>query len=291
MKRKIIRIRRKLRDTFRFAKKNYKMIVSVIVVVLLVVVCLSSVISERSKIYQDTGRMIAITPLYDEPAMAPAYARTPYTALELTEEAKKASGFVNDDVGAFSGTKTLTEQEQKDKAALEALLASSENSVAGSSVRERAEARLKKYQLNKKQTINSNTTVTITQNATATAGTGGGNVGQVIMAKSGQNGAYLGRFLITAYCPCIECCGKTDGVTACGRIATSNHTLAADASVPFYTKLIINGQVYEVEDRGGAINGNHLDMFFNSHSEAMQWGTKYCDVYLYSENGSSDSSN
>ena len=36
-----------------------------------------------------------------------------------------------------------------------------------------------------------------------------------------------------------------------------------------------------VEDRGGAINGNHIDIFFNTHSEALQFGTKYADVYLY----------
>ena len=287
MRRKIINLRRKIRDTRRFAKKNYKAIVSVVVIVILVFACLSSVISERSKMYQDTGRMIALTPLYDEPAMAPAYARVPYTSLNLTAEAKAASGFINDDVGAFADSKTLSEQQKKDKAALEALLASNENSVSGSTARDRAEARLKKYQLNKMQTINTNTNVTITHNTTASSGgASGGNVGQVIMAKAGESGAYLGRFLITGYCPCVSCCGKTDGVTASGKIATSNHTLAADGSVAFGTKLVINGQVYEVEDRGGAINGYHLDMFFNSHAEALQWGKQYCDVYLYDASSS-----
>lgn len=47
--------------------------------------------------------------------------------------------------------------------------------------------------------------------------------------------------------------------------------------VPFGTKLMINGQVYTVEDRGTAYG--HVDMFFGSHSEARAFGVQYVDVY------------
>ena len=41
-----------------------------------------------------------------------------------------------------------------------------------------------------------------------------------------------------------------------------------------------NGGVYVVEDRGGAIRGNRIDIFFSSHSKALDWGVRYCDVYV-----------
>ena len=92
---------------------------------------------------------------------------------------------------------------------------------------------------------------------------------------------YVGSFKVTGYCSCSSCCGKSNGITASGTKATAGRTIAADTSkYPFGTKLVIDGHTYTVEDRGGAINGNRLDMFFNSHSEALQWGVRYCDVYI-----------
>ena len=32
--------------------------------------------------------------------------------------------------------------------------------------------------------------------------------------------------------------------------------------------------IYTVEDRGGAITGNKIDVFFNSHSEALKFGRR-----------------
>lgn len=92
---------------------------------------------------------------------------------------------------------------------------------------------------------------------------------------------YVGSFKITGYCSCSSCCGKSNGITASGTKATAGRTIAADTSkYPFGTKMVIDGHTYTVEDRGGAINGNRIDMFFSSHSEALQWGVRYCDVYI-----------
>ena len=85
-------------------------------------------------------------------------------------------------------------------------------------------------------------------------------------------------YKITAYCPCAKCCGKTNGRTASGTTATAGRTVAASSKFAFGTKLNIGGHVYTVEDRGGAINGNKIDIFVNTHAEALQWGVRYLNV-------------
>lgn len=85
-------------------------------------------------------------------------------------------------------------------------------------------------------------------------------------------------YKVTAYCSCAKCCGKTNGITASGTKATAGRTVAASAKFAFGTKLNIGGQIYTVEDRGGAIQGNKIDIFVNSHSEALQWGVRYLPV-------------
>ncbi len=95
-----------------------------------------------------------------------------------------------------------------------------------------------------------------------------------------QSGISLGKYKITAYCGCALCCGKSTGRTASGAIARANHTVAAPGNFAFGTKLKINGIVYTVEDRGGAIKGNKIDIYFSSHSAALAFGTKYANVEI-----------
>ena len=85
-------------------------------------------------------------------------------------------------------------------------------------------------------------------------------------------------YKITAYCSCAKCCGKTNGITASGRKAKAGRTIAAPRGFKFGTKLSINGKTYIVEDRGGAIKGNRIDLYVNSHSEALRWGVRYLPV-------------
>lgn len=101
--------------------------------------------------------------------------------------------------------------------------------------------------------------------------------------KSADSLDYLGTFVATGYCACSRCCGSyANGVTASGRTATANHTIAVDTSViPMGTQVVINGIVYTAEDTGGAIKGKRIDIFFASHSSALQWGRRKVDVYLY----------
>ena len=112
-----------------------------------------------------------------------------------------------------------------------------------------------------------------------------------VYADPSMNGyECLGTYLTTGYCPCARCCGKTNGITANGSVAKANHTVAADTGVlPFGTQIVINGKVYTVEDRGGAIRGNRIDIYFTNHQEALNYGKRYVRVYRYvgtSENAS-----
>jgi 3D (Asp-Asp-Asp) domain-containing protein len=85
----------------------------------------------------------------------------------------------------------------------------------------------------------------------------------------------------TAYCACAECCGKWateggGGITASGHPAEQGVTIAADWSVfPKGTCLIIKGIGRRiVQDTGSAIKGAKLDVFFDSHQEALEFGVK-----------------
>lgn len=109
----------------------------------------------------------------------------------------------------------------------------------------------------------------------------GGQTAEPVYATT--TGASLGTFGITAYCTCRICCGVYSGGnrTASGTVPTANRTIAVDTNViPFGTKVVINGQVYVAEDRGGAIKGNRIDMFFMTHQEALNWGRRTMEVYL-----------
>ena len=91
---------------------------------------------------------------------------------------------------------------------------------------------------------------------------------------------YLGTYYITGYDTCYSCCGKTDGITASGAYATVGRTIAAPSNLPFGTRLYIDGIGERVvEDRGGSISGQRLDILCNNHSECYAV-TGYYDVYI-----------
>lgn len=87
--------------------------------------------------------------------------------------------------------------------------------------------------------------------------------------------------IATAYCPCVKCCGKNDGITATGVKAKANHTVAADPNVlPYGTEIVIGENTYIVEDCGGAVNGEKIDIFFNTHSEALSFGRQKLTILV-----------
>lgn len=107
----------------------------------------------------------------------------------------------------------------------------------------------------------------------------------------------LGEYRLTAYCACEKCCGywatvrplDEDGnpivYTANQSVAKQGVTVAADTNVlPFGTVLLIDGHEYIVQDRGGAVKGNHIDIYFESHEEALQFGVQYKEIFIKEKN-------
>lgn len=92
----------------------------------------------------------------------------------------------------------------------------------------------------------------------------------------------------TGYCSCSQCTGPGDGtVTASGARTKANHTIAASSQFSFGTEFYIpyfsknsNRGIFEVEDRGGAIKGNRIDIYFNTHEEALKFGRRTLKVYV-----------
>ena len=88
-------------------------------------------------------------------------------------------------------------------------------------------------------------------------------------------------YTCTAYCPCYKCSGSYGGTTSTGKKATAGHTIAVDPhTIPYGTKVKIKGKWYTAEDCGGAIKGKRIDIYFNSHQEALQFGRQTLKVKI-----------
>ena len=99
--------------------------------------------------------------------------------------------------------------------------------------------------------------------------------------ESGTGLVPLGVFKTTGYCPCKGCSEGWGRHTCTGAIAKAGHTIAVDPRIiPYGSKVMINGVVYTAEDRGGAVRGNHIDIFFDTHAETRMHGTQNAEVYL-----------
>ena len=114
---------------------------------------------------------------------------------------------------------------------------------------------------------------------------------------------YERTMTVTAYCDCKQCTGwkrnwrlqpvfaegpnkgekKKVGQTASGTKAKRG-TIAADTKFyPFGTQMYVPGYGKgRVEDVGGAIKGDHIDLFFDDHDDALRWGRREMKVTIWS---------
>ena len=86
-----------------------------------------------------------------------------------------------------------------------------------------------------------------------------------------------GEFTVnaSAYTAAADECGKSDGITASGLKVKEKRTIACPPNFPLGTKLKIKGMgTYTCEDRGGAIKGNHIDIYMETKKEAFAFGRR-----------------
>ena len=98
----------------------------------------------------------------------------------------------------------------------------------------------------------------------------------------------------TAYCSCVKCCEvwskdhpSRQGTdyeqhTTLGTVPTAGRTIAVDPEViPLGSKVVLNGHEYVAEDTGSGVKGNHIDVYFDSHEAALDWGVKTMEVQVF----------
>ncbi len=94
---------------------------------------------------------------------------------------------------------------------------------------------------------------------------------------------FLGVFQITGYCGCEKCCGKwSDGfLTKSGTRPQAKHTIATDPKIlPLGSEVKIDGIVYTAEDTGKKVKDNTIDIYFETHEQALNFGRQEKEVYL-----------
>lgn len=117
-----------------------------------------------------------------------------------------------------------------------------------------------------------------------------------------RNNPRVVRMEVTAYCACGSCCGwhrdwlgraivsagpqkgqrKRVGITASGARARPGTVAADTRHYPFGTIVYVPGYGYgRVEDRGGAIRGQRLDVFYRRHTSALEWGRQTIEVKVW----------
>jgi len=112
------------------------------------------------------------------------------------------------------------------------------------------------------------------------------------LASRGSVDRVMRVMRVTAYDLSYDSCGKYPshpeyGITASGKEVKQWHTVAVGKNMKFGTRIYIpyfrdepNGGIFVVEDRGGAIGNDCIDIYMSSHSDCMRFGVRYLDVYI-----------
>jgi 3D (Asp-Asp-Asp) domain-containing protein len=97
----------------------------------------------------------------------------------------------------------------------------------------------------------------------------------------------LGEFKVTAYCGenYHHICNNGDATTtSTGTQPKANHTIAVDPRIIPYGSIVKIGDTeYVAEDCGGAIKNNRVDIFFDHHREALEYGIQHHEVFILKE--------
>lgn len=110
--------------------------------------------------------------------------------------------------------------------------------------------------------------------------------------KISRGSADVRKMRVTAYDLSVESCGKLPshplyGITASGEPVNEWYTVAAGPELPFGTKVYIpyfrehpNKGIFVVQDRGGAIKSNCIDVYMADGNACREFGVKQLDVWI-----------
>ena len=105
----------------------------------------------------------------------------------------------------------------------------------------------------------------------------------VTVSNRGMSGITLTNITLTGFCQCKKCCGpKAKGICADGHRPVQGITIAASRSIPLGTKVLINGHTYTVQDRLARRFDKRIDIYFNSHKDALHFGKQTNNVTVLS---------
>lgn len=243
-----------------------------VVVVALLVVCIISLVQRISERDVTTGVMMTVA---DTAKDKEAFSGNLFVATGITYDDMVNVNYETEQLAQLERAEqqideilSAKRQDKRDQAALEALTAVHS-----------APAEIGEYDPTAVVVASADTTETTVPTSTGTT--------TYVAADANGKYQYLGEYLLTAYCPCPICCGKWSNmenpVTASGNPAIAGWSIAAPKEFPFGTKIMIDGQIYSVEDRGGAITGNHFDIYCNTHEEALHFNMRTTSAYLVIE--------
>ena len=108
---------------------------------------------------------------------------------------------------------------------------------------------------------------------------------------TGKQGEYMGDYVISAYCNCSICCGQwAGGPTSSGTMPVAGITVASN-TIPEGSYIMFNNHVYHVEDTGNpSVLGSRIDLYMDSHEEALNWGLQTFPVYAVTDVGTASTS-
>lgn len=90
---------------------------------------------------------------------------------------------------------------------------------------------------------------------------------------------YIEECVVTAYCPCAECCGEwADGVTATGLPAAPGIVAVDPAVIPLGSTVVIDGRQYLAADTG--VTGQAVDLCMEEHETALAFGVRTAEVWV-----------
>ena len=95
---------------------------------------------------------------------------------------------------------------------------------------------------------------------------------------------YLGQFKLTAYCGCSRCNGRWGAIDRYGNPLELGVVAVDPKVIPLGSRIRIGDRTYTARDTGGKwVQGEHIDIYMESHAKAAAFGLQWGDVYLINE--------